>query len=157
MPTSSENDAIAPATSHAAVSIRRLPIDVEVGDDRVVVRAALAGFTAEEIDVRATDRDVVILASHRGKSSPSERAVGELYHGAWRRHKRLPVAVCPDQAQVTFQNGILTIDVPRATEPQHGLADLPGGETLNQPEIPLRTSADVMPPGPGPHFGVNRP
>ncbi|MGH2459448.1 MAG: Hsp20/alpha crystallin family protein [Chloroflexota bacterium] len=136
---------------------RQLPVDVDVEKDRIVVRSHLPGFTAEEIDVRATGRNVTIATHREGASTPRQRVTHEVYEGDWYRQIRLPRAVRPELAQVTYQNGELTICLPRATPARSIILSLPGAQVFGLPEIPMRTSADISPPGSGPHDTVFKP
>lgn len=140
------------------VCARQLPVDAEVTPDRVVLRAHLPGFTPEQIEVRATQRAVVI-STHRTaeESTPGQLVSHEVYHGNWYRRLRLPWPVRPEGAVVTYDKGELTICLPRATPARAILLTLPGAQVFERPEIPLRTSADVAPPSPGPHDTVFRP
>jgi HSP20 family molecular chaperone IbpA len=135
-----------------------LPVDLDVLPDRIVITTHLAGFTADEVVVQATGTEVTITTSREpGESTPEQRVTHEVYLGNWYRRIRLPKEVLPGQSTVTFQNGVLTIDLPRASVRQRIPLNLPGAESLERPEIPLRSSADVMPPGPGPHLNVYKP
>jgi HSP20 family protein len=139
-------------------SARQLPVNVEVMPDKVVITTHLPGFTGEEVDVQATGDTVVIQTTRQpGQSTARQRVMHEIFEGNWYRRIDLPTQVRPDLASVTFTNGVLTIDLPRANPARKLTLNLPGAETLDQKEIPMRSSADVMPPGPGPHTSVFRP
>jgi HSP20 family molecular chaperone IbpA len=121
-----------------------------------VIQADLAGYSAEEIDVRSTERSVTISTQRAVERCVPENGLPPAAEAGCHRRIRLPRPVRPDAATVRYFNGKLTIELPRS-EPAVSLRALPGGQTLGQPEIPLRTAADVMPPSPGPHEGVYRP
>ncbi|HLH74135.1 MAG TPA: Hsp20/alpha crystallin family protein [Chloroflexota bacterium] len=139
------------------IQARQLPVDVDVESDRVVIRAHLPGFTADEIDVRATQREVTIGTHRAPPSTPGQRVTHEVYQGNWFRRIRLAQPVRPDLALVTYENGELTICLPRAMPARSIVLNLPGSQVFERPEIPMRTSADVSPPGPGPHDTVFKP
>ena len=139
-----------PAARHA----RHLPVNVEVHPTDVVVQTHLPGFTADEIDVYAAQRSVTISTNRALETTPGQRVTQEVFRGNWFRRIRLPVAVQAQMASVTFQNGELTIRLPRVDAQKAVLLKLPGAQTLEQPEIPERTSAEVAPLGPGPHVNV---
>lgn len=152
-----ETTAVPAARETQPANTRRLPVDVDVFADRVVVRASLAGFAVEDVDVRASERAITICTTRPVAPALSERVTDEMYHGNWYRRLRIPVSVKPAAATVALHEGELTIQLPRVVPTEPSLANLPGGNTLEQTEIPLRSSADVMPPGPGPHVGVYKP
>jgi len=136
---------------------RQLPVDVEVEPDRIILRAHLPGFTPEQIDVRATQRSVSISTHRPEEATPEQRVRHEVYLGNWYRRIRLRHAVRPELATVTYQNGELTIDLPRVTPARSIILRLPGAQVFDRPEIPLRTSADVAKPAPGPTDTVFKP
>lgn len=136
---------------------RRLPVNLEVQPEDVVITAHLPGFTADEIDVWAAQRGVTLATNRPPSSTPEQRVTHEVYLGNWFRRIRLPVSVRPDLASVTYQNGELTVRLPRLNAGQSVVLRLPGAQTLERKEIPLRTSADMAPPGPGPHLNVYKP
>src|SRR6185369_11982346 len=128
--------------------------NVEVHPDSVVVQAHLPGFTSDDIDVYASERSLTISTNRPLESTPEQRITQEVFRGNWYRRIRLPVAVDVGMASVSYQNGELTVRLPRVNAKRSILLKLPGGQTLERPEIPDRTSADVAPLGPGPHINV---
>jgi len=136
---------------------RQLPVDVAVAPDQIILRAHLSGFTADQIDVRATQNAVSISTHRPEQSTPRQRVTHEVYMGNWYRRIRLPHAVRPDLAMVTYENGELTICLPRVTAARSIVLKLPGAQVFDRPEIPMRTSADIAPPSPGPHDTVFKP
>jgi HSP20 family molecular chaperone IbpA len=136
---------------------QRLPIQLAVLDDRIVAKACLPGVGPEDIALRISGRQLTIattrLRRDQGAIGDSRTTGGE----SWYRRVRLPRPVYPDAGQVTFEAGTLTIALPRADLGEIPLTGLPGGQALGRTEIPLRSSAEVMPPSPGPHVTVYRP
>ena len=146
-----------PPSEDALTCARQLPVDVKVFPDRIILRAQFPGFTADEIDVRVRDRFLIISTNRPPERTPEQPVTPEVYLGNWYRRVRLPRPVRPSLANISYENGELVVDLPRSDSPTAALERLPGGETLEHVEIPLRTSADVVPPGPGPHVGVYKP
>lgn len=136
---------------------QQLPVNVEVEPDQIIVRAHLPGFTPDQIDVWATTHVLTISTNRSAESTPLQRVTHEVYLGNWYRRIRLVQPVRPDQATVTYENGVLTICLPRVPSGEDLLKRLPGSQTLERKEIPLRTSADVSDLGPGPTFSVFKP
>jgi|GEM_PF-6830041 len=133
---------------------RLLPVNVEVHPTDVVVQAHLPGFSPDEIDVYASERNVTISTNRPLESTPEQRITHEVFRGNWYRRIRLPEAVQAGMANVSYQNGELTIRLPRVDAKKSILLKLPGAQTLERPEISERTSADVAHLGPGPHLNV---
>jgi HSP20 family molecular chaperone IbpA len=136
---------------------RRLPAQIQVLADRIVVKACLPNFRPDDIALRISGQQLTIATTRPRSRRPIGPAATIAGGESWYRRVRLPRPVSPDSGVVTIESGELTILLPRADVRQFSLKDLPGGQALDRPEIPLRTSAEVMPPSPGPHVTVYRP
>jgi HSP20 family protein len=93
-------------------------VDVYYIDDppRAVVRADLAGIDPTEIELQIRGRELV-LAGHRKPEGGEERVYQqlEIEHGAFRRVIALGTDVDSDAAQASYEDGILTVELPLAT------------------------------------------
>ena len=81
---------------------------------RAVVRAELAGVRAAEIELEIRGREL-ILAGHRHAAGLEEERVYqqlEIQHGPFRRVISLGADVDPDAAKATFEDGVLTVELP---------------------------------------------
>lgn len=93
-------------------------VDMYQTDDEVVVRAALPGFKADEVQINVTG-DVLTL---RGEVKQEEEKNDKAWHirehrwGSFERSIALPTDVKADKAVADFENGILTITLPKAEE-----------------------------------------
>jgi HSP20 family protein len=93
-------------------------IDLYQTADDVVVQAALPGFSAEDVQITVTN-DVLTLHGE-SKSQNGNGNKNFTYHlreqrfGSFERSLALPVPVQSDKAKAEFQNGILTITLPKA-------------------------------------------
>ena len=93
-------------------------IDLYQTDDEVVVRAALPGFKPDEVQINVTG-DVLTL---RGETRQEEEQKDKAWHirehrwGSFERSVALPVGVVSDKANAEFENGILTITLPKSEE-----------------------------------------
>jgi HSP20 family protein len=93
-------------------------VDMYQTDDEVVVKAALPGFSAEEVQINVTG-DVLTL---RGEMKQEEEQKDKAWHirehrwGSFERSIALPTEVKADKANADFENGILTITLPKAEE-----------------------------------------
>jgi HSP20 family protein len=98
----------------------------------------LPGVDKEAINVRATERTLVISAerrSQRQRPLPSAAAAGgeaapaadrpeaaaeegpllsEFHYGTWSRSFRFPVAIDRDRLQARYRDGLLTVTAPKA-------------------------------------------
>ena len=93
-----------------------LPLDVTNGKDELVVEAALPGFKPEDVDITVENGTLNISAESRSQTSTGEgeSLVQEIRRGSVSRVVSLPNGLEPDKASATFENGILTLRIPRA-------------------------------------------
>jgi HSP20 family protein len=96
-----------------------LPLDIKQTDKDVVIVASLPGFKPEEVEVTIED-GVLTIQARREESAESndgylrrERHWGSLY-----RQVALPWEVKADQAKATFDKGVLTLTLPKAPSAQ---------------------------------------
>jgi HSP20 family protein len=92
------------------------PLDMYQTAEEVVVKAALPGVRAEDVDISVAN-DVLTL---HGEFKQEEERKDATYHvreqryGSFERAIMLPTMVKTDQAKAAFENGILTITLPKA-------------------------------------------
>jgi HSP20 family protein len=93
-----------------------LPLDVINDANELVVEAALPGFTPDDVEITVEDGTLSIRAeSHSERSTgEGEALVREIRRGSVSRVLALPTGLEPDRANATFENGILTLRIPRA-------------------------------------------
>jgi HSP20 family protein len=95
-----------------------MPIDVSETGDAVTVRASLPGVKPDDIDINITG-DVVTIRGETKSESESEEGNyhrREIRSGSYMRSVPLPSLVKADNAQATFENGVLTLRLPKADE-----------------------------------------
>src|SRR6266481_7317799 len=93
----------------------RLMADVYQTATKIVVQAAIAGVQPENIDVNVT-ADSVSIKGAREREEPvktEDYLYQECYWGRFSRSIILPQEIDPEGAEVTFKNGILTVDLPK--------------------------------------------
>ena len=93
-------------------------IDVSETDRELKICAELPGVSEKDIDVRLED-DVLVIRAEKKFERKDEK---ENYHfmersyGTFQRALRLPGPVDPDQVQASFENGVLTVSVPKSEQ-----------------------------------------
>lgn len=93
-------------------------VDVHQTDDELVVTAALPGMKSEDLDITITGQHLTL----RGELAADEEIKREQYlfrerrFGSFSRSFELPVRVQGDKAQATFDDGVLTLRIPKAEE-----------------------------------------
>lgn len=116
------------------------PVDVSETDDEYTVKASLPGFRPEDIHVDLRGRTLIIRAD---RSAEQER-----HRGSWLMHERtashfyrafdLPEKVNADRAQAYYENGTLTLTLPKeeAGKRQHIRISGPGAQRLAESAAP---------------------
>ena len=94
------------------------PLDVHETDDHLVVTAALPGIRPDDVEITMVGQTLTL----RGEFKADEEVEGDQYlyrerrYGTFNRTLQLPVRVEGDQAEATFNEGILTLRIPKAEE-----------------------------------------
>lgn len=93
-------------------------MDLYETDDAVVVKVALPGVDPEKVDIRITG-DTLTIRGRVEEDVVEENAtyyLRERRAGAFSRTVRLPVPVIADEAEATYENGVLTLVLPKVEE-----------------------------------------
>lgn len=93
-------------------------LDVHQTAEEIVVTAALPGLKAEDVDITITGQTLVISGEFKGDESISrdQYLYRERRFGSFRRQLQLPVRILGDAANATFEDGVLTLRIPKAEE-----------------------------------------
>lgn len=95
-----------------------LPLDVVENDQDFVVKASLPGVKPEEVQITVHGD----LLSIRGESKAEEEKKGDTWHmrerryGGFQRSVGLGAPVSTEKAKAVFENGVLTLTLPKAEE-----------------------------------------
>jgi len=95
-----------------------LPIDMYDDDGSVVVKAALPGVKPEEAEITITGDTLTIRAETRSEQElkPENYYHQERHYAKYSRVVSLPGALQTDKAEATFEDGVLTVTIPKAEE-----------------------------------------
>jgi HSP20 family protein len=94
------------------------PVDVQETPDAYLFHAELPGLTKDDINI-TLENNVLRLSGERKLAKDAQK---ENYHrvertyGTFTRTFTLPTQVDADHVQATFENGILTVAVPKAEQ-----------------------------------------
>lgn len=93
-------------------------IDMYQTDNEVVVKASIPGIKPEEVQINITGDVLTLKGEMKQEDERKERAwhIREQRAGSFERSIALPTAVKTDQAEAVFENGILTVTLPKADE-----------------------------------------
>jgi len=92
-------------------------VDLEDKDDEFVLTAELPGFEKDDIDVRVTDRTLRLEAEHAEETEAEEEGEHvkrERHRASVARSISLPEGVEADEISATFNNGVLTVRLPKS-------------------------------------------
>ena len=97
-----------------------LPLDVVDRGNAYEVKAALPGFKPEDVELTFADGVLAIKAQRKQESESKDGSYlrRELTYGDYERRVQLPGDVKEADIKATFDNGMLTIEIPKVPAPQ---------------------------------------
>ena len=100
-------------------SAERVPnAEILDSESNYTVRLELPGVDRNSIDIKATNRNLVICAQRPAASSDDNQSplISEFRSGTWSRSFRFPHSLDRDQIKATYRDGILEITAGKAVE-----------------------------------------
>ena len=100
-------------------SAERVPnAEILDSESTYTVRLELPGVDRNSIDIKATNRNLVICAQRPAASSDDNQSplISEFRSGTWSRSFRFPHSLDRDQIKATYRDGILEITAGKAVE-----------------------------------------
>ena len=104
--------------SQADEGAATLPLDMYETDEDVIVKASVPGIKPDDVEVTMQDGVLQI----RGESEQEREETEGRYHyrerhyGSFARAVRLPGNVDADKVDAEFENGVLTVRIPKAEQ-----------------------------------------
>jgi HSP20 family protein len=111
-----------------------LPLDVSETENELVIKASVPGVRPEDVQITVQGDTLTI----RGETTAAEEKNGERWHlrerrfGAFQRSMTLGTPVDADKAQAHYENGVMTLTLPKAEEakPRHiKIGNTAGGQS----------------------------
>ncbi len=98
----------------------RLPVDISENDSSYVIKAPVAGFKPEDVELLVSGNVLTISASHKEEKEDKKGNYirREMMVGNFVRQIALPNDAQLDGISATFDNGVLKVEVPRTPKPQ---------------------------------------
>jgi HSP20 family protein len=95
-----------------------LAVDMYETDDNVVVKTAIPGMKADDIDVSVTGDTLSIRAETKKEEEVKEENYlrRERRYGSYCRQITLPDGIKADQAEADYTDGMLTLTFPKTEE-----------------------------------------
>lgn len=100
------------------LSAADLALDVYETKDDVVVKAALPGVKPEDVDITITGDQLTIRGETKEETNNKDHDYlrRERRYGTFTRSVTLPTGLQADKAQATFENGVLTLEIPKSEQ-----------------------------------------
>ena len=114
-----------------------LPLDVAQTKDEVVIKASLPGLKPQDVEV-SLDGNVLTIQGGTEDSLETEEesyVLRERRRGAFRRSLTLPRGLVTDKVEARFEDGVLTLTIPKSEESKprtievKGVLELEGKKT----------------------------
>jgi HSP20 family protein len=93
-----------------------LPVDAYETDNEIVVNASLPGMKPDEVEITFEAETVTIKGETKPPIENVNYVIRERCFGLFARTLTFNVPVQADKAEATFENGVLTLTVPKAEE-----------------------------------------
>ena len=94
----------------------RLPVDVYTTPEEIVLKASMPGLLPEEVDISIEGDTLTIKGELRPPLDNVEYLFQERTYGPFARALTLNVPVDVDKAEAVFENGVLTLTLPKVEE-----------------------------------------
>jgi HSP20 family protein len=105
--------------------------NVREAKDAVLLEMELPGITPEQVDI-SIDNDMLTVSGEKREERREGEEEGRYYlvernYGSFSRSFSLPQGIDAEQVDASFDNGLLTIRIPRAALPQPRRVQISGG------------------------------
>ena len=93
-------------------------IDMYQTDDEIVVKVVLPGMKTDDVQIKVTGDMLTLRGEMKHEEEKKDKAwhIRQHRYGHFERSIPLPTQVIADQAKAEFENGILTVTLPKAEE-----------------------------------------
>ncbi len=95
-----------------------LPLDVSTTPEALLVEASLPGVKPEDVEITVEDGTLTISGRTADERQVEEGShlVQEIRRGSFSRSVTLPTGLEADRAVATFENGVLSLRIPKAEQ-----------------------------------------
>jgi HSP20 family protein len=94
----------------------RLPVDVYATPESFVIQANVPGVKPQDVSITIEGDTLTIKATLPGSVEGVEYSLRERSSGEYERRLNFNVPIQPDAAEATFENGVLTLTVPKSDD-----------------------------------------
>jgi HSP20 family protein len=93
-------------------------LDITTTPDELVVKASLAGWNPEDVEITLTGNTLTIAGEMKEEARREEESwiLNEIRRGSFSRTLELPEGLVGDRATASYEHGVLTLRIPKAEE-----------------------------------------
>lgn len=115
-------------------ALAEVPVDVYEKDNALLIRAVVPGVKPEELNVAIEEDVLTIRGEHRAESQSEHAQVHrqEISYGSFSRSLRLPNDLDLNAVSADFQNGVVTITLPRRENAKPSAIQIPVRSAITQ-------------------------
>lgn len=96
-------------------NLAKIPVNLTDAGDDLVLHAAMPGAEPENILITFTETTIVLHSTMRGMLASDKQPLRQEWHiGEYHRELRLPFTVDTARSNVTYNNGVLTVSMPKS-------------------------------------------
>jgi HSP20 family protein len=93
-------------------------LDITTNKDELVVKASLAGWTPDDVEITLTGNTLTISGEMKEEERREEDSwiLNEIRRGSFSRTFELPEGLVGERATASFEHGLLTLRIPKLEE-----------------------------------------
>jgi HSP20 family protein len=113
-----DDDVFHPRTWRTVTLGAEPALDITTTADELVVKASLAGWKPEDVDITLTGNTLTISGEMKDETRREDESwiLNEIRRASFSRTLELPEGLVGDRATAQFENGMLTLRIPKAEE-----------------------------------------
>ena len=113
-------------------------VDIKENNNEIRLELELAGLKPEDVEIIAENGVLTVRGekhSERKEGDESRYQVIERAYGTFMRTFQLPQGIDADQINAEFENGVLTLHIPKAALPQPKRIEISAGQQMQQAAV----------------------
>ncbi len=122
-------------------------LDITTNRDDLIVRASLAGWKPEDVEITLTGNTLTIAGQlkQEGRREEDSWILNEIRRGSFSRTLELPDGLVGERATAAFENGVLTLRIPKveAIKPKQIRISTSATDTSTLPADAPTSAADT--------------
>ncbi|HYM96771.1 MAG TPA: Hsp20/alpha crystallin family protein [Candidatus Sulfotelmatobacter sp.] len=123
----------APEANGSGPATYYLPVDVFENDEAYTLVASVPGYRQDQVEITFEDGILSIKARAEEHKAPGRWLRQERPYGSFVRRLEVPQQVETGKISADFENGVLTITVPKTAKPQPVKIQIGAGKQATEP------------------------